>query len=109
MLQPIDPNKLNGKQKEIYNFQKSASLLADYGFNCIKLSDDWQGADFLAHHFDGKTTLKTRHQFAHCSINYLDDGGIKMLFSNSRKRKVLTFDELSALGDRLRRVFTATK
>ena len=60
MLQHIDPNKLNGKQKEIYNFQKSASLLADYGFNCIKLSDDWQGADFLAHHFDGKTTLRVQ-------------------------------------------------
>ena len=60
MLQRIDPNKLNGKQKEIYNFQKSAALLADYGFNCIKLSDDWQGADFLAHHFDGKTTFRVQ-------------------------------------------------
>ena len=60
MLQRIDPSKLNGKQKEIYNFQKSAALLADYGFNCIKLTDDWLGADFLAHHFDGKTTLKVQ-------------------------------------------------
>ena len=60
MLQRIDPNKLNGKQKEIYNFQKSSALLADYGFNCIKLADDWQGADFLAHHFDGKTTLRVQ-------------------------------------------------
>ena len=60
MLQRIDPKNLNGKQKEIYNFQKSAALLADYGFNCIKLTDDWQGADFLAHHFDGKTTLRVQ-------------------------------------------------
>ena len=60
MLQRIDPKKLNGKQKEVYNFQKSAALLADYGFNCIKLTDDWQGADFLAHHFDGKTTLRVQ-------------------------------------------------
>ena len=60
MLQRIDPKKLNGKQKEIYNFQKSAALLADYGFNCIKLTDDWLGADFLAHHFDGKTTLRVQ-------------------------------------------------
>ena len=59
-FQRIDPNNLNGRQKEIYNFQKSAALLADYGFNCIKLSDDWHGADFLAHHFDGKTTLKVQ-------------------------------------------------
>ncbi len=60
MFQRIDPGKLNGRQKEIYNFQKSAALLADYGFNCMRLTDDWHGADFLAHHFDGKTTLKVQ-------------------------------------------------
>ena len=60
MFQRINPDDLNGRQKEIYNFQKSAALLADYGFNCIKLTDDWQGADFLAHHFDGATTLKVQ-------------------------------------------------
>lgn len=60
MLKRIDPTKLNGKQKEIYNFQKSAALLADYGFNCVKLTDDWEGADFLALHFDGKTILRVQ-------------------------------------------------
>ena len=45
-LQRINYNNLNAKQKEIFNFQKVAAILADYGFNCIKLSDDWQGADF---------------------------------------------------------------
>ena len=60
LFQRINPDGLNGRQKEIYNFQKSAALLADYGFNCIKLTDDWQGADFLAHHFDGATTLKVQ-------------------------------------------------
>ena len=59
-LKRIDPDKLNGRQQEIYNFQKSAATLADYGFNCIKLTDDWHGADFLAHHFDGTTTLKVQ-------------------------------------------------
>jgi len=57
-LRRINPDDLNARQKEIYNYQKSAAILADYGFNCIKLADDWQGADFLAHHFDGSTTLK---------------------------------------------------
>ena len=60
MFQRINTDELNGRQKEIYNFQKSAALLADYGFNCIKLADDWNGADFLAHHFDGTTTLKVK-------------------------------------------------
>ena len=35
-------------------------MLADYGFNCIKLADDWQGADFLACHKDGLDTLKVQ-------------------------------------------------
>ena len=56
----IDYNKLTAKQKEIYNFQKVAALLADYGFNCVKLDDDWQGADFLAYHKDGSTTLNVQ-------------------------------------------------
>jgi hypothetical protein len=51
---------LNSKQKEAYNFHKVAAVLADYGFNCIKLDDDWQGADFLAYHKDGTHTLKVQ-------------------------------------------------
>ena len=57
-LKKIKYSNLNSKQKEIYNFQKVAGLLADYGFNCIKLADDWQGADFLAYHHKGVSTLK---------------------------------------------------
>jgi hypothetical protein len=51
---------LKPRQKEVYNFQVVAGFLAEYGFNCIKLADDWQGADFLAYHIDGKTTLKVQ-------------------------------------------------
>ncbi len=56
----IKYSDLNSKQKEIYNFQKIASVLADYGFNCIKLADDWLGADFLAYHKDGADTLRVQ-------------------------------------------------
>ena len=59
-MSKINYDELNSRQKEIYNFQKVASQLADYGFNCIKLSDDWQGADFLAYHKDGDQTLKVQ-------------------------------------------------
>jgi len=59
-LTRINYNDLNAKQKEVYNFQKIASILADYGFNSIKLADDWQGADFLAYHKDGERTLKVQ-------------------------------------------------
>ena len=51
---------LNGRQKEIYNFQKVSSVLADYGYTTIKLDDDWMGADFIALHVDGLRYLKVQ-------------------------------------------------
>jgi hypothetical protein len=32
--------KLNARQKENFNFQKVAAILADYGFVSMRLSDD---------------------------------------------------------------------
>ena len=54
---PINPAMLNARQKELHNFHKIAARLADYGFHSMWLSEDWQGADFLACHIDGKTVL----------------------------------------------------
>lgn len=56
----IDYAELNGRQQENYNFQKIAACLADYGFNCLRLTDDWEGADFIACHVDGSTILKVQ-------------------------------------------------
>ncbi len=57
-LKKVSYSELNAKQKEIYNFQKVAWELSDYWYNCIKLADDWNWADFLAYHIDGQETLK---------------------------------------------------
>ncbi len=59
-LMRVDYADLSSKQKEVFNFQKVAGALADYGLNCIKLADDWQGADFLAYQKDGEQTLKVQ-------------------------------------------------
>jgi len=59
-FEKISYGSLTARQKELFNFQKIAATLADYGFNCIKLADDWQGADFLAYHINGTTTLKVQ-------------------------------------------------
>jgi hypothetical protein len=60
MFQRVEYERLNARQKENYNFQKVAGRLADYGYNCLKLNDDWEGADFLAVHIDGDTVLKVQ-------------------------------------------------
>ena len=59
-FEKIDYNSLNAKQKESFNFQKIAAAFADYGFSCIQLTDDWNGADFLANHVNGRTLLRVQ-------------------------------------------------
>jgi len=56
----IEYHSLNDRQKENYNFQKISGLLADYGFSTVRLTADWQGADFLAQHRDGVTFLRVQ-------------------------------------------------
>jgi len=60
MFSRIKYEDLNSRQKENFNFQKVAAELADYGFNCMWLNDDWQGADFIACHIDGNRFIKVQ-------------------------------------------------
>ena len=60
MFNRVPYDQLKPRQKENYNFAKIAARLADYGFNCMRLSDDWQGADFIACHVDNDTFLKVQ-------------------------------------------------
>jgi hypothetical protein len=65
-LSKVAYDDLNARQKENYNFLKVSAVLADYGFMTMRLSDDWQGADFIAPHVDGeflKVQLKSRLTF----------------------------------------------
>lgn len=59
-LERITYSQLNSRQRENYNYQKISSVLADYGFVTLRLTDDWQGADFIAQHIDGETFLKVQ-------------------------------------------------
>ena len=49
-----------GKQVESYNFHKAASVLAEYGFDCVRITNDWRGADFLAYHSESGRTLEVQ-------------------------------------------------
>jgi hypothetical protein len=59
-LQRITYAKLDSKQKENFNYQKISAVLADYGYVTMRLSADWQGADFIAQHIDGQTFLRVQ-------------------------------------------------
>ena len=56
----VSYEELNSREKENYDFQKVSALLADYGFLTHRLSDDWQGADFIAQNIDGETFLRVQ-------------------------------------------------
>ena len=93
-LKHIAFSELTAKQREIYNFQKVASLLADYGFNCIKLDDDWQGADFLAYHKDGSTTLKVQLKSRLTICRKYQDKDLYVAFPANDRWYLLAHDEL---------------
>ena len=57
---------LNNRQKENYNYQKISGILASFGFLTIRLSDDWNGADFIAQHISGQTLLRVQLKSRFC-------------------------------------------
>lgn len=85
---------LNARQKELFNFQKIAATLADYGFNCIKLTDDWQGADFLAYHLNGMTTLRVQLKSRICVQKKYIGKNIWMAFPHKGFWYLIDHDQL---------------
>jgi hypothetical protein len=60
MLKKVPYKSLNAKQQENYNFQKVSAVLADYGYCTLRLSDDWNGADFIAVHVGNENSLNVQ-------------------------------------------------
>ena len=85
-LKKIIYAELNSKQKENYNFHKVASALADYGYNSMRLNDDWQGADFIAVKDDdmlkiqlkGRFTIDKKYIGKDLFISFLEEGKVKI-------------------------------
>ncbi len=86
--------ELNSRQQEAYNFQKVSGVLADFGFTTIRLSDDWQGADFIAQHIDGKQFLKVQLK-GRCTLAQKYEGkDIYICFNDSGFWYLVPHDEL---------------
>ena len=85
-LNRVNYNELNAKQKENYNFHKVAAALAEYGYNSMRLNDDWQGADFIAVKGDemlkiqlkGRFTVDEKYRGKDIYITFIEDDKIKM-------------------------------
>ena len=46
------------REVEPCDCHKAAAVLAEAGFDCIRLADDRRGADFLAHYSETSQTLR---------------------------------------------------
>ncbi|MCG8453982.1 MAG: hypothetical protein MI717_12470 [Spirochaetales bacterium] len=71
-----------------------AAVLADFGFNCLWLNDDWQGADFIAVHNDGSTFLKVQLTGTSHSLQKIHGKRLVYHLSDSRKWYIYPHDEL---------------
>ena len=85
-MEKINYSDLNSKQKENYNFHKVAAALADYGYDSMRLNNDWQGADFIAVKDDemlkvqlkGRFTIDKKYVGKDIHIAFIEDDIIKM-------------------------------
>ena len=75
-LSKVTYENLNAKQKENFNYHKVAAALADYGYDSMRLNNDWQGADFIAVKNDEMLKVQLKGRF---TINHKYKGKIYML------------------------------
>jgi hypothetical protein len=86
MFKKIKYEELNSKQKENHNFHKVASKLANYGFNSMRLNDDWEGADFISINngemikvqLKGRFTIDKKYIDKDIYISFLEDKKVKI-------------------------------
>ena len=88
----VDYKYLNAKQKENYNYAKVASALADYGYDSMRLNNDWEGADFIALRGDDMLRVQLKGRFT-IDKKYLGKD-IKIAFIENQQVKIYDHDEV---------------
>jgi len=83
-IEKIKYSELNSRQKENYNFAKASSVLAEFGFTCIRLSDDYRGADFIAIHINGDLILKVQLKSRISFDKKYENKGLHIIFQDKK-------------------------
>ena len=85
-MKKINYRDLNSKEKENYNYHKTASALTDYGYDSMWLNNDWKGVDFISVKDDeilkvqlkGRFTIDKKYIRKDIHIAFIEDDIIKM-------------------------------
>ena len=99
---------MNARQQENYNFHKVAAIMADYGFNSMRLNDDWKFADFIAIHIDGATMLRIQLKSMLSVAEKYMGQGLHIGFLAGANAYVFPHDEFVRKAQHLGREFTQT-
>jgi len=62
-LTKVSYKDLNSKQKENYNYHKVAAALENYGYDSMRLNNDWEGADFISVKGDDMIKIQLKGRF----------------------------------------------
>ena len=85
-MKKINYRDLNSKEKENYNYHKTASALTDYGYDSMWLNNDWKGVDFISVKDDemlkvqlkGRFTIDKKYIGKDIHIAFIEDDIIKI-------------------------------
>ena len=85
-MKKINYRDLNSKEKENYNYHKTASALTDYGYDSMLLNNDWKGVDFIPVKDDemlkvqlkGRFTIDKKYIGKDIHIAFIEDDIIKI-------------------------------
>tara|TARA_B100000809_G_C14757548_1_gene394530 strand:+ start:145 stop:408 length:264 start_codon:yes stop_codon:yes gene_type:complete len=85
-MKKINYRDLNSKEKENYNYHKTASALTDYGYDSMRLNNDWKGVDFIPVKDDemlkvqlkGRFTIDKKYIGKDIHIAFIEDDIIKI-------------------------------
>jgi hypothetical protein len=91
-LSKVTYENLNAKQKENFNYHKVAAALADYGYDSMRLNNDWQGADFIAVKNDEMLKVQLKGRFT-VDKKYIDKE-IYIAFIENNVVKIYDHDEV---------------
>lgn len=108
-LTKVSYKDLNSKEKENYNYHKVASALAEYGYDSMRLNNDWQGADFIAVkgnemikvQLKSRFTLDAKYKDKDIYIAFVEDAALK-IYLHDEALKIASSNIIESESWRLR-------